>query len=278
MIRKPSPKNTGNLRSVAVQRSRGNGPRISFPWKSGLRILGGLGAVGLFLATGLGIWQWMTHCDLFRLNKVQINGCQHMTREEVLQLSGVTARANLLTLDLAQVAKRIEAHPWIHTAALQRQFPDHLVITVAEHRPVAILKGKKAFLLADTGVIFKEAGADEAGSLPVITGIDPEATRGGKLPEPARRALDLIAMAGTGTRTLGLNNLGEIDLMPDGGLVVRTADRSLPIHFDQGPLSTQFARAEKILFQLYRSGMYETVAEVKLDYGPGRAWAKLKTR
>ena len=235
--------------------------------------------VGLVLASLFVCWRWACQSDLFKVCKVQIRGCKHLSQEKILKLSKVTAQDNLLSLNLRSIAKAIETNAWVRTVEVRRRLPGQLIIIIKERTPVALLKSDKTYLVGDRGKIIEELPKGRRISFPIITGIRPEDVKDLKQgrDQSIRGALKLISMASTGTRTLGVNNISRIDMSRDGTMVLYTADRGVPFCFDNGDvgLSVQFHRAEKILYQLYRSGMYKKVNRVDLNYVPGCAWASL---
>ncbi|MBW1927108.1 MAG: cell division protein FtsQ/DivIB, partial [Deltaproteobacteria bacterium] len=164
---------------------------------------------------------------------------------------------------------------------VERDLPDHLMITIKERTPVALLNSDKIYLIDEQGKIIDELlSAEEPVSLPIITGIDPKYTENHQITESPdhqiQKALELISMAGRGTRTLGVNNISQIHIAGKDTLILYTADSGIPFHFDTEDLSSQFSEAEKVLYQLYSSGKYKKVAKVELDYGPGQALVSLK--
>ena len=255
------------------------GPGFSVSWRVRLEILAGMVFVGLVFASLFMCWRWACQSDLFRVCKVQIRGCKRLTQEEVLKLSKVTAQDNLLSLNLRSIARSIETNAWVRTVEVRRKFPDKLIIVIKERSPVALLKSDKIYLVGDRGKIIEELPRGERISFPIITGIRPEDVKDLKQGrgQSIQGALNLISMASTGTRTLGVNNISQIDMSRDGTMVLYTADRGVPFCFDETEegLDIQFHRAEKILYQLYRSGMYKKVNRVDLNYAPDCAWASL---
>ncbi len=209
-----------------------------------------------------------------------MKGCDRVTEEEVLQLSDVTAQDNLLSLDLKSIATSIEAHPWVHTVEVKKKLPDHLMITIKERTPVALLNSDKMYLVDEQGEIIDELSTEDPVSLPIITGIDPKNIKNHQITKSPnhqiQKALELISMASKGTRTLGVNNISQIDIAKKHTLILYTSDSGIPFHFDTENLSAQFSKAEKVLYQLYRSGIYKKAAKVDLDYGPGQALTSLK--
>jgi cell division protein FtsQ len=248
--------------------------RLIFPvsWFIHPKILVAMASACLVLVGLFECWHSVCRSELFRVSQVLVKGCDRVTEEEILQLSDVTDQDNLLSLDLKSIATSIEAHPWIHTVEVKRKLPDHLMITIKEHIPVALLNSDKMYLVDKKGEIIDELSTKERFSLPIITGIDPKNIKNHQI----QKALELISMASKGARTLGVNNISQIHIAKRDTLILITDDSSIPFYFDTENLRAQFSKAEKILYQLYRSGIYKKVAKVELDYGPGQALASLK--
>ena len=92
-----------------------------------------VGAFGLAVA----LWWGLRH-PLFAISTIRVEG-------DVIHTNAVTLRANVahrltgnfFTLDLAGARSAFESVPWVRRASVHREFPDHLVVQVQEHRPVA---------------------------------------------------------------------------------------------------------------------------------------------
>ncbi len=261
-------------------RTKSAKPAFSVSWPIHPKILVAIALMCLFLASFFVCQHWAYQSDLFRVCQVLVKGCDRVTEEEILQLSDVTAQDNLLSLDLKSIATSIEAHPWVHTVEVKRKLPDHLMITIKERTPVALLNSDKMYLVDKQGGIIDELSTEEPVSLPIITGIDPKYIENHQITKSPnhqiQKALELISMASKGARTLGVNNISQIYIAKRDTLILYTADSGIPFHFDAENLSAQFSKAEKILYQLYRSGIYKKAAKVELDYGPSQALASLK--
>ncbi len=90
-----------------------------------------------------------------------------------------------------RVRARLEAHPFIATAAVRRIFPGRLEIVVHERQPQAIAVLGDLFYVDRGGATFGPLRPGDPRNLPVITGLDadaPDGTRNWML----RRALRLL--------------------------------------------------------------------------------------
>ncbi len=278
-IRRPSSKSRSSVYSSG-SRDKFTKPVFSVLWSIYPKLLVSIAVMCIVCAGFLVCRHWAYQSELFRICQVVIRGNDHVTEDEILQLSNVTDQDNLLSLDLKSIAKSIEAHPWVRSVEVKKKLPDYLMITLKEHTPVALLNSDKMYLVDKQGEIIDKLSIEKSVSLPIITGIDPKNIVDNKISgsqnHRIQKALELISMASKGTRTLGVNNISQIDLTKRDTLILVTSDSSIPFYFDDENLSGQFSKAEKILYQLYRSGTYKKAVRVELDYGSGKALVSLK--
>jgi cell division protein FtsQ len=92
---------------------------------------------------------------------------------ELLQ-KGLEDKINILSLNLRDVKKKLEAIPWIKAVQLRRELPNKLSILVEEREPLSlVLFSRGLYFLDAEGVPFKKADRQETASLPVVTGLQP---------------------------------------------------------------------------------------------------------
>jgi cell division septal protein FtsQ len=142
------------------------------------------------------------------LSRFDIEGNRRARTEEILAALSEWRGENLVTLDLAPLARRLSAHPWIEKVTLAKRFPDGLSVHIVERRAAALLRdGNRLFWLGGDGR--------------VIAGYDPRADRSEYvLVTGDRRALaeavglldDLAA-----THPEYFSALSEITVLPGGG-------------------------------------------------------------
>jgi cell division protein FtsQ len=131
---------------------------------------------GLFVLAllGGGLW-WVAQRPMFTLKEIQIEGAG----KELRRVSASTIRStavprikgNFFTADLNAVRGAFEAVPWVRKAAVRREWPNRLVVTLEEHVPLATW-GQEGHLLSVQGEVFVAnlAEAEEDGDLPEFAG------------------------------------------------------------------------------------------------------------
>ncbi len=114
----------------------------------------------------------LIQCDYFAAGTISVEGESRLTEQQVLDIARVEKGSNIFSVNLQTIRKRLLSDPWIAEAEVCRLFPGTLAIKITEQRPAAVLDFGRYFLVNIKGEIFKEASADEAQGLPVVSGID----------------------------------------------------------------------------------------------------------
>lgn len=132
---------------------------------------------GLFVLAllGGGVW-WLAQRPMFTLAEIRIEGAQG---KELRRVSASTIRStavprikgNFFTADITTVRAAFEAVPWVRHAAVRREWPNRLVVTLEEHVPLGTW-GQDGRLLSVQGEVFVAnlAEAEEDGDLPEFSG------------------------------------------------------------------------------------------------------------
>lgn len=229
-----------------------------------------VGGLGLFLLTGLvyGLSWLLKNITLFSLQEVRISGLSRVKEEEVKKLLPVARGENLFRLDLSEIKRRLESHPWIRRTYITRSLPHALEIRVEEEIPVAVtnLSGKLYFL-NEEGKAFSEAPQEALFSYPVVSFEEPS------LLKKEADFLRLLAWVKEKQYYLPCyENLSQVYLARDRILLV--TKRGLKVRFEPGPfedLRRAYLRLDRIVNYLYQKRLYFKAESVRLDYPEGRA-------
>ncbi|MBP9944646.1 MAG: FtsQ-type POTRA domain-containing protein, partial [Desulfomicrobium sp.] len=150
-------------------------------------MLGGL-LLGLFRAVfaltrwGLGIavvvvvsfgilfaYRWVTTHEFFALVNLRIEGSQRLSPEEIAEMGAVSAGSNVLSINIAEVQRRIAASEWIESVAVTRVLPDGLTIEVKEREPAFLTRRDEQLYYADlNGQTIAPVDVDKFISLPLL--------------------------------------------------------------------------------------------------------------
>jgi cell division protein FtsQ len=173
-----------------------------------------LGVLSLIFISG---YQFLSSSPYFRLHNIVLTGVNDDLREEVIKISGLRKRESLLSIDPVTIKGNIEAHPWIKSVFLKKEFPHTLYIKAETQDAVAIvLIGQMCFMDRE-GVIFKEVERDEPVDLPVVTGLSPGDKANGAYLKEVASFLNALYLMDT---PLSVERLSEIHVEEDGTLAI----------------------------------------------------------
>ncbi len=165
MARKRKPKST-------VKKNRRKKPS---------NILSGLNAIlkiaaGLFLLIVISNLFVLVH-DLFvrsayfESKTLRVKGAHRLSVKDIMEQARIKTGVNILSVNLLLAKKQLQAHPWIASASVRREFPDTVIIEIKEHQPIAIVDLQQRYLMNTNGELFKHWSREDRVVLPVINGL-----------------------------------------------------------------------------------------------------------
>lgn len=215
-------------------------------------------------------YKGLCRSDFFRLTAITINGCHHLDKEQVLEQSGLDIRTNLLTVSTEEVRQRIETPDWIDRATVTRKWPNEIIIMITERQPIAMVNLREGLCYLDKNfeTIAPVEPADDI-DFPVITGLEdlsaPLRKEAGR-PAALHDALVLINQAGRGNSYLPCQNISEIHVTEQGGLILYLLDQVFPIYLGRDGMKDKYWRLVKILKGLYKSREIFRIEHIRMDY------------
>lgn len=139
------------------------------PKETGTGLRGWLWATGQLALLGLEVFALLLLVAYpgFRPRDVQVMGTSHLTTSEVVRALAVPTDRSIFLLDHSILEARLRALPWVKSASVTVTLPDHVLVTIDEWTPVAVLQqGERSFFLNPQGRLLGPAA--EAGSLPIV--------------------------------------------------------------------------------------------------------------
>jgi cell division protein FtsQ len=107
----------------------------------------------------------------FQISSIALTGEKQLTREDILNIAGISGRASLLFLDADAARNRLKANPWIADATILKLFPDRLHIAVTERRAFALWqKDGRVGVVSRDGVTVEPFVAPHVAHLPLVVG------------------------------------------------------------------------------------------------------------
>jgi len=144
------------------------------PWR-GLLVLAVLLSAGFAISLGLQNYSgWLNRGSQemgFILQDIEINGLFRTKRRSVLAKLDVEVGMPIVSIDLTDLAARVEALPWIETVELERQLPGLLRLNVTERYAFALWqKDSKLSLIDPNGVVIAVDDLRQFSHLPLVVG------------------------------------------------------------------------------------------------------------
>jgi cell division protein FtsQ len=180
-------------------------------------------------------YRWITGSQRFAVAAIEVEGNQELSDAEVRERAGLAAGTNLFRADLGAIERRLEADPWIVSAAAHRAFPDRVVVEVEEHHAAALVELGALYLADDQGHVFKRADLRKGDGprLPIISGIEREQYTAH--PAVARAEIRAALEAARIYRKKDDRPpLGEIRVDPRRGVTLVTYDTATSIRVGDG--------------------------------------------
>lgn len=132
----------------------------------------------LFLIAFLIIFYLICFYCLFQIKRIEIEGNQKVRTRNIRNLVEVYLSKKIIfwdsrsifLADLGKIKKEILDHfPQIREVLAQRRFPDELIISVKERRPIGIIRKDDDYFFIDReGVMFEKADNQESQWLEII--------------------------------------------------------------------------------------------------------------
>ena len=203
---------------------------------------------GLLLASGaLLTAQMLLESGYFGVQQIRVEHQVRVSEGDILDASDIKLGDSLFDLELYMIGRKIEEHPWIARADVERSFPNQVVIRVAEREVRAIIDLGYLYYVDKTGVVFKMLDADDQLDYPVITGIDRQYLL--ENPDQTQDSLNLALqlMDELSNRTLfNLDDVSEIHYDQQEGLILHTRIGGVPVRVGSLGFHAKLNRLEKI--------------------------------
>lgn len=134
-----------------------------------------LAIVGV-VALGIAVFV-VLNSSFFAIRQVRVEGARHVSSDEIRRVAAIPTDDNLVMFEIDSVTARLEEHPWIAEAQIDRDLPSTVVIRVVERVPGGLLLDPQGIVVvAGDGVVLERADGrpprvPEVGSWPEI--LDP---------------------------------------------------------------------------------------------------------
>ncbi|MFW5901679.1 MAG: cell division protein FtsQ/DivIB [Thermodesulfobacteriota bacterium] len=221
-------------------------PRLAWQWLKAACGFSGFCLMGVFFIFS---YDAMTQCDYFRAADIPVHGEERLSEGTVLEMAELEEGVNILSVNLSMIRKRLVAAPWIQSAAVRRELPSRLSVSVREHEPLAVLDVGRLFLINTAGRIFKEAEPMEMTGLPVISGMDYVDWKRSDGPETKvfKAVMTFLDLLEKKPSLFSDRAVREIRVDPEMGLSVRMSEPMVRVELGFDAYEQKLQRVRRIL-------------------------------
>jgi cell division protein FtsQ len=252
---------------------RKNGGRYSELWRKTCSVgswclkisalLAGLGGISVLFVV---LYGYLLTSPYIRLEQLEIVGVDEAMSKELEEMSGLNFELTLLAINVDEVQKRLEKHPWVRTAEVEKQFPHGLLIRVEKEEPRALVSAGKLYYMNRAGKVFKEVGPKEAVDFPIITGISSDELDRQRQVEFSMQVLQFLESQGD---PWSLKNLSEIHVKKDGDVSLYFSFLPATVKLRAQNLESKMEELKKVVEHLNSTGRIHMVKAIHLNYGEG---------
>lgn len=209
----------------------------------------------------------------FRLQEVEISGLKRVERREILDALGIPRNASLLTIQVSERARALDALPWLRASTVKVELPNRLVVELIEREPFAVIFADSFLVMDREGYLFAEAAANAFPTLPLISGFSGTGLKvGDRLPpEPLDSLYRLMEALSASQGWFPLNQISECRWHGEEGFILYTTVKAIPIELGWDDYEMKLGHLRKVLGQLSQRNLLESVTRIDLDY-PNRAF------
>ncbi len=203
--------------------------------------------------------------QLLEIKQVTVDGVRHLDRQEVIELVNLKSGTPLHHIVTSAIKERVESHPWIKEATVERVPFHELRISVRERTPAAVIRAGSENVLSDTEghVLGRLAQRDDV-SLPMVTGIDLKKFLRGD--EDVRQA---VVSGIELTKLMGQVYGGRLQVNAANPADLVASVRGVQFHFGEGVIGDQWERFQQVkpvVKTLSFDGYGDGVNDVDLRY------------
>lgn len=212
-----------------------------------LRICIASGSGFLLVSGALLTAQMLLESGYFGTHKIRVEHQLRVSEGDILAASDIEIGDSLFDLELDMIGHKIEEHPWIAKAEVERAFPDQVVIRVVEREARAVIDLDYLYYVDKGGVVFKMLESGDQLNYPVITGIDRQYLLDN--PDQTQDSLNLALQLMDeldGRSLFNLDDVSEIHYDQQEGLTLFTRIGGVPIRMGKQGFDDKLNRLEKI--------------------------------
>ncbi len=243
-----------------------------------LMVLVAAGIVGGFFVGGRALSRWLRTSESFSVHRVDVEGLEKLTREEVLQAASIEDGMSIFSLDEQAASRSLGRHPWIREAVVKKRMPGAVTVEIVERELVALLWSGALYRVDADGTIFERHPEGAPVDRVIITGV------GEALLSDDREILKaelrkIIQILGEYER-MGLGAVAPVRNVHrehGGGIVLYVGDEAREVRLGVGHTRKKLRRLRAVLRELKKDKLDWDYIMVDSRNFPERVVVKLRS-
>ncbi len=231
-----------------------------------LKVLMFLSVLTILSLTFVMLYNYLLTSPYMKLANVEIYGVDDTAKNELIQMCGLNLDQGLLSLKLESLKRKIEKHPWVRTAIVERRFPHTLIVEVEKEEPVAVVLLNQLFYMNRWGHMFKPVPPAEGMDFPIVTGVS--------LTDPSQReqlnkTAHVLKVLEMEEGHWSIEDLSEIHLNKNGEISLYFKHFRAAINISWNKLARNMERLKQVAKHLNKSGKINLVTQIDLNHEDG---------
>ena len=212
------------------------------------------------------LYNYLLNSPYMKLEYLKIRGIDETVKNDLIQMCGLNLDQGLLSLNLESLKRKMEKHPWVRTATVERRFPHTLIVELEKEEPVAVVLLDQLFYMNRRGRLFKSVEPSENMDFPIITGIS---ATNPKQRENLNQTVHVLNVLKMEEDRWSLKNLSEIHLDRKGEISLYFSHMSAVISISQNNLARNMKGLKQVAKHLRESGKINLVTHINLNHVDG---------
>jgi cell division protein FtsQ len=224
--------------------------------------------IGLVLISLLfiALYEYLVASPYVKLERIIVTGVREDLKQDIVKLACSDVDVSLLAINLRKLKRKIEQHPWIREARLEKRFPHTLLVDAKQEQPQAIVALDRLYFMNRWGTLFKEVDAAAALDFPIITF---DRTKGPLMDKQLALAAHVLDALASERGPWTLQDLSEVHLKRDGRVLLYFQSLPAVIQARSGDLASKMVGLRKVLQDLKRTGRIHLVRTIDLNMKDG---------
>ena len=212
------------------------------------------------------LYNYLLTSPYMKLEILEIRGVDETTKNELVQMCGLNMEQGLLGLKLEFLKRKMEMHPWVRKATVERHFPHTLIVEVEKEKPVAVVLLDKLFYMNRWGHLFKAVSPTEKIDLPIVTGLS---AADADQRESLHQTAHVLTVLAPEEDRWSLENLSEIHVKKNGEMSLYFNHIRAAINVNWANLARNMEGLKQVTTHLSKSGKINLATQIDLNHVDG---------